>query len=186
MSNRSAPPRFYSAVKAFSIAAGVVGALAVGSCHSAPLTRPESAVPKSITLERTACFGMCPAYQLTVNSSGTVSFVSRNPRDTARTATDRVAPSVLDSLYARAVRIGFFALPDTLIGDPTYCAHRPTDQASAIVKITTDTDAKSVVDYHGCTADSPTASETLRQLRLFEAAIDSLTGASRWIQPNRR
>lgn len=117
---------------------------------------------------------------------GSVSFVSRNPHESGRTATGRVGPWVLDSLYAQAVHIGFFALPDTLIGDPRYCAHRPTDQPSAIVKINTNAGAKSVIDYHGCAADSPATSETLRQLRIFEAAIDSLTGSSRWIQPNRR
>jgi len=150
------------------------------------MPRPEGAVPRAITLERTICFGTCPAYQLTLDRAGRVSFVSRNPREAGRTATGRVAPSVLDFLYAQAVHLAFFALPDTLIGDPTYCTHQPTDQPSAIVKITTDAGAKSVVDYHGCAADSPTASETLRRLRIFEAAIDSLTGSNRWVQPNRR
>ena len=158
----------------------------VGSCHSASLPRPEGAVPKSITLERTVCFGMCPAYQLTVDRTGSVSFVSRNPRDSSRTAAGRVAPSVLDSLYARAVRIGFFALPDTLMGNSTFCSRYATDMPGATVTITTDAGAKSVNDYHGCAANTPAASEQLGELRIFEAAIDTLTGSSRWIQPNRR
>ena len=176
----------YRAVKGVLTVAGVVGAVAVGSCHSAPLPRAESAVPKSITLERTVCFGMCPAYQLTVDRTGSVSFVSRNPRDSSRTAAGRVAPSALDSLYAQAVRIGFFALPDTLMGNPTYCARRATDLPGATVTITTNAGTKSVNDYHGCAADTPAASEQLSELRIFEAAIDTLTGSSRWIQPNRR
>jgi hypothetical protein len=173
-------------VKAVLAVGGVVGALVVGSCHSAPLTRPEGAVPQAITLERTICFGTCPASQLTLDRTGNVSFVARNPRDPARTATGRVAPSVLYSLYARAVRIAYFDLPDTIMGNPTYCARKSTDQPSAIVRISTDTSAKSVVDYHGCAANTPAASEKLRELRIFETAIDSLTGSSRWIQPNRR
>ena len=168
------------------MAIGVVGAVVVGSCHSAPLTRPGSAVPESILLERTVCFGMCPAYRLTVDRTGAVSFESRNPRDSARTATGRVAPSTVDSLYAQAVRVGFFALPDTLMGNPTYCARRATDLPGATVTITTGAGTKSVNDYHGCAADTPAASATLSKLRIFEAAIDTLTGSSRWIQPNRR
>jgi hypothetical protein len=173
-------------VKAVLSVAGVLGALVVGSCHSAPLTRPESAVLKSITLERTICFGSCPAYRLTLERGGTVSFVSLNPRDSSRTGTGRVAPSVLDSLYARAVRIGFFALPDAVIGKSPLCEIYATDQPTATVTISTDTAQKSVRDYHGCIARSPAAAETLGELRRFESAIDSLTGSSRWIQPNRR
>lgn len=167
-------------------AAGVVGAVVVASCHSGPSARRESAVPKSITLERSVCFGMCPAYQLTLDRTGSVSFISRNPRDSSRTAAGRVAPSVLDSLYARAVRIGFFALPDTLLGNPTFCWRYATDLPGATVTITTNTGTKSVNDYHGCAANTPVASAKLSELRIFEAAIDTLTGSSRWIQPNRR
>jgi hypothetical protein len=93
---------------------------------------------------------------------------------------------VIDSLYARAVRIGFFALPDTLIGKSPLCERYATDQPTATVTITTDVGEKGVRDYHGCLAGSPAAESTLGALRTFEAAIDSLTGSSRWIQPNRR
>jgi hypothetical protein len=170
-------------------ATGVVGALVVGSCHSAPLTRPESAVPKSITLERTICFGSCPAYRLTLDRGGTVSFLSRNPSPPApiaKPAVWRVAPSVFDSLYARAVRIGFVALPDTLLGTPTFCERYATDLPTATVTIDTDAGKKSVADYRGCIANSPAAKAKLSDLRAFENAIDTLTGSNRWIQPNRR
>jgi hypothetical protein len=161
----------------------VIAAMAVGSCHSAPLPRPGAPVPKSIALERTICFGRCPAYQLTVNRAGGVSFVSRNREDSGRMGIGQVASTVLDSLYTRAIRIGFFALPDTLMADSTYCAQRATDMPSATVTIVTDSGAKSVVDYHGCFAKLPAATEKLNELRAFEAAIDTLTGSSRWTQP---
>jgi hypothetical protein len=178
----------YDAVKPVVAGIGVLSALVVGSCHRAPLRRPESKVPQMITLERTVCFGSCPAYQLSVTRTGSVAFISRNPSPpapTAKPAVWRVAPSVFDSLYARAVRIGFFALPDTLMGDATYCSRRATDMPSATVTINTDTGKKTVVDYHGCGAESP-AAKKLRELRIFEAEIDTLTGSSRWIQPAKR
>ena len=129
---------------------------------------------------------MCPAYRLTVDRNGDVSFASHNPADSARTASGKVAPSVLDSLYVQAVRIGFFALPDTLIGNPTLCERYATDQPTATVMISMDGGNKSVRDYHGCLAKSPAAEAKLSELRAFEDAIDTLTGSSRWIQPNRR
>jgi hypothetical protein len=175
-----------SPVRAVLAAAGVLGALVVGSCHSAPLTRPESAVPKSITLERTACMGTCPAYQLTVNRAGRIAFVSRNSYDNGRSANGLVTSSVLDSLYARAVRVDFFAFPDTLVGNPPFCDSYATDSPTATVTINTNTGKKSVVDYHGCFAKSPTSKVKLSELRAFEDAIDSLAASTRWIQPNRR
>jgi Domain of unknown function (DUF6438) len=184
--NRSAPTRLYSAVKAVLAAAGVIGAPVVGSCHGAPLTRPESAVPKSIALERMPCFGACPAYRVSVEGTGRISFVSRNSYDDGRTANGVVASSVLDSLYARAVRVDFFAFPDTLVGNPPFCDSYATDSPTATVTINTNAGKKSVVDYHGCFAKSPAAQAKLRELRAFEDAIDTLTGSSRWIQPNRR
>jgi hypothetical protein len=183
---RLARTRLYSPLKAAVTALGILGVLIVGSCRSVPLTRPESAVPQRITLERTRCFGMCPAYRLTVDRGGNVLFASLNPGDSARGGSGRVAPSVLDSLYARALRIGFFALPDTLMGNSTFCSRYATDLPGAIVTIDTNAGAKSVNDYHGCAADTPTASGTLSELRIFEAAIDTLTEATRWIQPSRR
>jgi hypothetical protein len=183
---RFAPTRLYSHLTAVATALGILGALIVGSCRSAPLARPESAIPQSITLERSRCFGMCPAYRLTVERSGNVSFASLNPGDSARAGSGRVAPSVLDSLYARAVRIGFFALPDTLMGNSTFCSRYATDLPGATVTIATNAGIKSVNDYHGCAAETPEASATLNELRIFEAAIDTLTESSRWIQPSRR
>jgi hypothetical protein len=118
-----------------------------------------------------------------------VSFLSRNPSPPAPTpkpAVWRVAPSVFDSLYARAVRIGFFALPDTLRGNPPFCEAYATDSPTATVTINTSVGEKSVADYHGCFAKLPAAKAKLSALRAFEGAIDTLTGSNRWIQPNRR
>ena len=93
---------------------------------------------------------------------------------------------MLDSLYARAIRIGFFALPDTLYGDRTFCSRWVTDQPDATVTIDTDAGKKTVADSHGCLPNSPAAQATVSELRAFEDAIDTVTVSSRWIQPNRR
>ena len=121
---------------------------------------------------------MCPAYRLSVTRSGSVAFVSRDPppnAPTGKSAVWQVAPSVFDSLYARAARVGFFALPDTLLGTPTFCERYATDLPTATVTIDTDAGKKSVTDYHGCFAKSTAASAKLTQLRAFEAAIDTLS-----------
>ena len=79
----------------------------------------------SIVLERTLCFGICPAYRLSLSEAGEVRFESRNPGDSNRTANDRIAAESVRSLAARALIIGFFQLPDTILGHP---ASAPTWQ----------------------------------------------------------
>src|ERR687888_360851 len=53
------------------------------------IVAPPGAVD-SIVLERTACFGTCPAYRLRISAAGAVHFTSRNFGDSGRVATGRV------------------------------------------------------------------------------------------------
>src|SRR5437764_7008112 len=65
----------------------------------------------SVVLERTSCFGTCPAYRLSIARSGHVSFQSRNRGDTAFHAWGTVPARILDTIARRAERTGFFDLP---------------------------------------------------------------------------
>ena len=72
---------------------GVVALL----CCSKPAARPEQpATPSaagatdSVVLERTRCYGTCPAYRLRVSRTGEVRFASRNLRDDQRVGVDTV------------------------------------------------------------------------------------------------
>ena len=97
---------------------------------------------------------MCPAYRLTVDQQRECLVrIAQSAAIQPEIRVRRVAPSVLDSLYARAVRIGFFALPDTLLGDSTFCWRYATDLPGATVTIDTNAGKKSVDDYHGCAAN---------------------------------
>jgi hypothetical protein len=138
----------------------------------------------SLVLERARCFGSCAAYRLSLAANGRVTFASRNPGDSTR-GTDTVARAVLPALVQRANALGFFELPDQLQGDSALCADFGTDNPSATLTIHRATGAKAVVDYHGCYARRESAKEQLRQLRALEVAVDSATGARRWVRPAR-
>lgn len=153
--------------------------LAVSACSMQPARTPDTATGAaqsmdSIVLERTFCFGTCPAYRLRVSSNAEVLFQSRNPGDST-VARDTVDASVPDSLYARAVSSGFFNLPDTVLNDAEVCGMAATDHPTIVINIYGPR-TKHVVYYTGC-------SRPLVGMRDLAAMIDTLAQAQRWIQP---
>lgn len=148
-------------------------------------TGPAADQADSIVLERSACYGTCPAYRLSVRRSGIVTFQSRNRGDPT-TARDSIAPQAFAQLVAVANRDRVFELPKVIANDRSLCPDHATDHETVSVSFFSGERAQGIVDYHGCflRSDHTTASP-LQTLRLFEAAIDSVTDARRWIRPNR-
>jgi len=154
---------------------------ALAACDPAPAPRPATAGAESVTLERTLCYGSCPAYRLSIARDGAVRFQSLNPGDSTA-ATDRIDPTAFDALAREAERIGFRSLPDEIEADRELCGSLATDHPSATVTIHASTGTKSVTDQHGCHGTS----ERLAALRRFEDRIDSVAGSARWVRPARR
>ncbi len=129
-------------------------------------TGAQAAIPEDtlIRLERTACYGTCPVYTVTIDAHGAVTYegieyVRVKGRQTGRIPVARVA-AILDT----ARRIRFFALADRY-------ARPVTDLPTTFVTITEAGRSKKVEDY----TDAP---DGLRQL---EREIDEAAGTKRWI-----
>lgn len=134
----------------------------------------------SVVLERSLCFGTCPAYRLRVSRTGEVLFSSRNPGEEHLAAIDTVEAWVTDSLASEAGRSGFFSLPDR-IPCQTMASDHPTITIGVFGART-----KRVVYYTGCHLGSdPSLASALRGLPQLAARVDTLTRASRWIRPAR-
>jgi hypothetical protein len=159
----------------------VVAALAACDPMPAPAPTPSAAGVDSISLERTRCFGLCPAYRLSSARDGAVRYQSRNPDDST-TATGRIGAAAFDSLVREAERISFRSFPDMVVADQELCGPSATDHPGATVTIQGSEGAKSVNDYHGCHGKS----ERLAELRRFQNRIDSVAGASQWVRPPTR
>ena len=138
-----------------------------------PLDRADSVV-----LERTSCFGTCPAYRLRVSRSGSVLFESRNRAEEGRRESDNIAPEKFRWILTEALRIDFLALPDRIADEKRFCPARVTDLPTATVTIFLPDKVKRVEDYHGCFW----APAGLREL---ESVIDTVASSSRWVRPNR-
>jgi len=154
---------------------------ALGACDPMPSPAPAATAADSITLERTRCFGLCPAYRLSIARGGAVRFQSLNPGD-SKVATSRIAAAAFDSLMREAERIGFRSYPDVIQSDQELCGPSATDHPGATVTIQGPEGIKSVADYHGCHGKS----ERLAELRRLEDRLDSVAGSSRWVRPATR
>jgi hypothetical protein len=124
----------------------------------------------SVVLERTLCFGTCPAYRLSLTRTGMVSFESRNPGEEIR-ETDSIPEREFIGLMSSALYANFMALPDRIADDVRFCTMKATDHPTAIVTIFMSGQTKRVEDYHGCTW-APAA------LRDFENIIDKAANSS--------
>ena len=162
--------------------------VALSSAAGATSAAAQSAKPTtgadSIVLERTLCYGTCPAYRLSITRNGYVSFESRNPDDAGRAAKDNVPGQPLALLVAGADALGFSALPDTIAASSALCPDWATDHPTVIVTLFRGFLRKRVVDYHGCFLRSDhTPVSVVGRLREFEVRIDSVARSARWVRP---
>jgi len=157
--------------------------------HASDITAAAPAAVDSLVLERTPCFGFCPAYRLGLTGAGQIHFQSRNSGEEQRAVTATVSASTLARLVARARDAGFFEFPDAIRGDSVFCPLVATDHPTVTVTIFSGAQTKRIEDYLGCRGGGTDRAVELRleQLRAFEQEIDSVLQSSRWVtRPSRR
>src|SRR5208283_4168668 len=112
---------------------------------AAPVIRPDSTI--LIELERTDCYGKCPAYKVTVGTNGIIfegrRFVAASGRHTDTTNSEDVR-----KLAEKFVAADFYSM------DASYCASA-TDFPFYVLSIAIDGRAKTVTDYRGSWVGMP-------------------------------
>ena len=128
----------------------------------------------AVKLERTACFGECPVYSVTVDAGGNVTYDGKRFVRVEGRQTDRIPASRAARLLATAERIGFFELRDRYrtIRNPDGTETTVTDLPTTVVTITRAGQSKRVEDYIG-------APQGLKEL---EQEIDETARTTRWIR----
>ena len=163
--------------------------LAVAACRP-PATNTESTKQPpsidSLVLERTVCFGFCPAYRLRITSAEEIRFESRNRGDSGNVAIDTAASGTYAALISKARAAGFYSFPPEIRKDSVLCHNYATDHFTVITTIFSRPATKQVVDYHGC-FETPEHGNLpqIEKLRAFENDVDSTLRSSRWVRPNR-
>lgn len=131
------------------------------------------APPSAITLERTSCFGSCPAYTISVTPSGRVSFEGRAHVRRLGTATGQIPKQRVDSLLIELERAGYFGFAGRYAASEPACGRYATDLPSAISSATMGGRTKRIEHDHGC-GGAPGA------LTVLEKRIDEVLGSAQW------
>jgi Domain of unknown function (DUF6438) len=123
----------------------------------------------AITLERNACFGICPIYSLKVFGNGTVVYKGERFVNITGQKISTIPHQKVRELLEEFYKINYFGLNDT------YNKIVKTDQPTVNTSINITGVYKSVFDNYGSIAP--------QGLRLLENKIDEITNSSKWIEP---
>jgi hypothetical protein len=123
-----------------------------------------------ITLQRTMCFGSCPAYTVTIAGDGTVTWHGEQYVKVQGNATAHIAPEKVRALFERFRKADYFWLLDGY-------ASTVTDLPSESTTIAFDGSKKTVIDYAGQMIGMPEA------VWEIERAIDETANTEQWIGP---
>jgi len=139
-----------------------------------PATRPvpmPAADPATaqVTMVRTACYGTCPVYQVTLEGSGRVTWQGGSHVAIPGTVTYQVPPQDVAGLVTQFGQANFFALEDS------YRA-QITDGPTTTLTLRLSDKTKSVKDYIGYAVGMPMNVEQL------EKAIDKAAMTELWIK----
>ena len=133
----------------------------LATSRAAPQAIPEDFV---IKLERTACYGRCPVYVVSIDARGNVTYDGTRFVNVPGRQTDRVPASRVAALVETVDRIRFFDLDDKY-------RQLITDLPTTFVTVTRDGRTKRIEDYFG-------APKSLNDL---ERQIDDAAQTARWI-----
>jgi hypothetical protein len=144
--------------------------LSVASCGSQQTTASASGTEfgsKSdsvfFSLQRTPCFGKCPAYTVTILADGSAHYTGRSNAPREGEFTGRVDKALMQALYDRASSIGFFGFQDKYDG-------QVTDLPSTIIRVNASGKDKKVVGR----VKTPPA------FKPFASYADSLLASVEW------
>ncbi|HZB27348.1 MAG TPA: DUF6438 domain-containing protein [Gemmatimonadales bacterium] len=126
-----------------------------------------------VTLERTACFGRCPVYRISVSPSGEVFYEGRAHVRHLGEARGQVPAERVHALLSELERAGYFSFATRYAAAEPACGRYATDLPTAITTVRLNDRSKRIVHDYGC-GDAPGA------LRVLERRIDEVLNSGQW------
>ena len=121
-----------------------------------------------ITLNRSGCYGICPIYEVEIHGDGTVLYDGKAYVRTKGRRMTKISHESLVKLVDFFRKADYFSLADRY-------ESATSDYPTYVSSISFDGLSKSVLDYAGEEVGMPSSVSNM------EAAIDHLSGASKWI-----
>ena len=129
-----------------------------------------------ITLERTRCFGTCPAYKLTIMEDGTVLYDGEDFVRVKGKANGRITKAALEELVREFEKIDYLNLEDEYV-EGKNCPQAWTDNPAATTSLNWKGKQKTILHYHGCRG-----LPILDQLTALEKKIDAVVNTKQWVE----
>ena len=136
-------------------------------------TEAREQVAPVITLERTACFGSCPVYRLSVTADGAVGYEGKAHVRQLGPASGRVDARRVNALLSEIERAGYFSFANRYTPAEPACGRYTTDSPSALTSVQIRGRTKHIEHDYGCGA-APGA------LVVLERRIDEVLGSGQW------
>jgi Domain of unknown function (DUF6438) len=135
----------------------------------------------AIMLERTICFGTCPAYKLTISADGAVVFDGMEFVKTSRIVHSKISKDQLKQLIAEFERAQYFSLRESYYSEEDGCPEFWTDSPTVTTSLRINGQYKSIIHYWGCQENN---GESIYPKALFdlENKIDEIVGTKEWIE----
>jgi uncharacterized protein DUF6438 len=126
----------------------------------------------TIQLERTGCFGNCPAYSVTVRGDGRVEYNgSRNVKETGARE-GRIETEKVRALASEFAKMKFWGIAEDY-SEAKCRGRRCTDMASAVTELSIKGVSHRVTHYYGC-GSAP------KSLFDLESAVDKSANSEQW------
>jgi hypothetical protein len=150
--------------------AALTAAFALAAC--APVDTPPPAQGHvAISLERTVCFGFCPAYRVTITGDGQVTYVGERFVNVRGEQHAAIPAADVQRLLQRFDAVNFNSLRNE------YRA-QVTDLPTYTITLERNGRRKAVVDYGGTIAGMP------ESVRALQDEIDRVANTAQWVMRN--
>jgi hypothetical protein len=144
----------------------IAGALTPAVCNS-------QSKPFEMTLERTQCYGSCPAYKVSIRSDGTVNYEGKEFVRVKGLQSSTVGSEAALKVLNQFMKVKYLSLKDSYrsIKNPDGTESFVTDLPTRFTSLTVDGKKKSVEDYVGAP----------EELVALENRIDEVTNSRKWV-----
>lgn len=129
-----------------------------------------------IALQRTACYGPCPIYTVTIKSDGTVIFDGEDHVKHKGKATSNISAVDWEFLVTSLQRVSFFSLKDRYSTKDDGCTDVWTDNPALGITVTRGKELKRVWYYQGCRGP-----QELPAIAWLGDTIDLVAKTQQWV-----
>lgn len=135
-----------------------------------------------ITLERTACYGLCAVYKIAVKADGSVTFEGINNTQTKGKVESKISEDKVKELLKEFENADYSKFDDKY--DDETCPIAATDSSTVITSLRMNGKTKTVSHYTGC-VEKDQRTPFPPKLAEMENNIDRIIETKRWIGDRR-